>query len=261
MPELPEVETLCSQLQKRIIGKRILETEIYDVKLGRMANPAGLVIQAVRRRGKSIVLLLENKHQVVIHLRMTGRLFWRQEETHEPHTRWRMVLDNASIDLIDPRRFATVRYEVSSEEQGKKDLITGFDQKEFLKKQAKRRVKVKDLLMDQKAIVGIGNIYACEILHSAYISPLRQAGSLTKEEWRRVFVKARSILKKAISKRGTSVSDWRDLYGCRGENQKELKVYGREGECCFTCGTKITRVKQGGRSTFYCRGCQKIDKK
>ena len=111
--------------------------------------------------------------------------------------------------------------------------------------------------MDQKAVLGIGNIYACEILHQTGIHPERIAASVTKKEWKAIFRNAGIILRKAIEKRGSSISDWRDLYGSQGENQNELKAYGRAGQKCFQCGGTIRRIKQGGRSTFYCPGCQK----
>ena len=126
-----------------------------------------------------------------------------------------------------------------------------------MQSQAGRRVHVKILLMDPKAIAGIGNIYACEILHGAGISPTRPAAALSETEWRKIFRQARRVLRKAIAGRGTSISDWRDLYGCAGENQNELKVYGKEGEACSRCGGIIVRIRQGGRSTFYCPQCQK----
>jgi formamidopyrimidine-DNA glycosylase len=112
-------------------------------------------------------------------------------------------------------------------------------------------------MMDPKAIAGIGNIYACEILHSAGISPLRRASTLSMKEWKTIFSHAKRILNKGIEKRGTSISDWRDLYGCQGENQDELKAYGQERMRCSICGGTICRIKQGGRSTFYCPDCQK----
>jgi formamidopyrimidine-DNA glycosylase len=135
--------------------------------------------------------------------------------------------------------------------------MTGFGAKTFLAKQSTRKVSVKVLLMDPKAVAGIGNIYACEILYRAGLSPFRQAATLSESEWKAIFRQARRILKRGIEKRGTSISDWRDLYGCRGENQNELKAYGQEGKTCCTCGGFIARVKQGGRSTFYCPQCQK----
>ncbi len=256
MPELPEVETLCRQLQAMIVGKHIHESVVYDEKLSGLGNVGGCRIETVRRDGKAIALKLDDERYIKIHLRMTGRLLWRPHGEREPHTRWRLSLENGNIDLVDPRRFATVRVEDESTANPEKDLFMRFNEKEFLTRQAVRRISVKILLMDQKAIAGIGNIYACEMLHSAGISPLRQVSTLSLEEWKRVFRHGRRILKSAICRRGTSISDWRDLYGCPGEYQQELKVYGREGKACFTCGACVARIRQGGRSTFYCPECQ-----
>lgn len=256
MPELPEVETLCRQLNERIAGQKILATDVYDDKLASMASVRRRIVIRVRRHGKTIVLMLDDGRRILIHLRMTGRLFWHTAEDKPPHSRWRITFTGGNVDLVDPRRFATIKVESTPEENEYKDLLTGFDEKGFLEKQAKRKVSVKILLMDPKAIDGIGNIYACEILHRSGISPLRQAAELSKEEWRKIFRNARRILKKGIEKRGTSISDWRDLYGCQGENQNELNIYGQEGKTCRACGGVITRIKQGGRSTFYCSHCQ-----
>ncbi|MDM7987517.1 MAG: zinc finger domain-containing protein [Smithella sp.] len=138
-----------------------------------------------------------------------------------------------------------------------KDVLKKFDLKDFIENNGRRRTSVKTLIMDQKAVEGIGNIYACEILHRTGTHPERKVETLTKEEWENIFHQAKAILKVAIKKRGTSISDWRDLYGCRGENQNELMAYGREGNRCLICGGVICRIKQGGRSTFYCPDCQK----
>ena len=257
MPELPEVETLCRQLQALIAGKHILASIVYDDKLSGLGSIGGCKIEAVRREGKSIVLTLDDERYIKIHLRMTGRLLWRTGREREPHTRWRISLENGNIDLVDPRRFATVGIEDELAGSPEKDLFMGFNEKIFLRRQTVRRISVKILLMDQRAIAGIGNIYASEILHSAGISPLRQAATLSLEEWKRVFRHGRRILKSGIRRRGTSISDWRDLYGCPGEYQQELRVYGREGKSCCTCGACVARIRQGGRSTFYCPECQK----
>jgi len=257
MPELPEVETLCRQLHKKIAGEKILATKIYDEKLAGLENVRGRRIEEVRRFGKSIEIVLDDGRSIVIHLRMTGRLLWHQNKAKEKHTRWRMTVVDGKVDLVDPRRFATIKIMTTHEDKDGKDLMTDFNEKEFLKRQALRKVGVKILLMDPKAIAGIGNIYACEILHGAGISPFRQAATLCEEEWKEVFRLGRRILKKGIEKRGTSISDWRDLYGRQGENQKELKAYGQEGKTCRACGGTIERIKQGGRSTFYCPHCQK----
>jgi formamidopyrimidine-DNA glycosylase len=111
--------------------------------------------------------------------------------------------------------------------------------------------------MDQRAVAGIGNIYACEILHRTGIHPERVAATLTKDDWKKVFRQAKVVLTTAIKKRGTSISDWRDLYGRKGENQNVLRAYGQTGKSCSICGGTICRIKQGGRSSFYCPDCQK----
>ncbi len=256
MPELPEVETLCRQLQEKIAGEKIKATTVYDHKFDGLESINGCVIKAVRRSGKTIVLMLNNGRSVVVHLRMTGRLFWQQGKKIESHTRWRMILNDGNVDLVDPRRFATIKIVKDEHQQSTNDLMDHFDLKNFLKGQSKRKVSVKSLLMDPKAIAGIGNIYACEILHRAGVSPIRQTATITESDWKEIFRIARRILKKGIENRGTSISDWRDLYGCQGENQNELKAYGQEGKPCCACGGVIVRVKQGGRSTFYCPQCQ-----
>jgi formamidopyrimidine-DNA glycosylase len=168
-----------------------------------------------------------------------------------------MTFADGNVFLIDPRRFGTIRILKKSEGDPDKDIFKEFDLKAFLKNHGSRRTKVKSLIMDQRAVAGIGNIYACEILHRTGIHPERIAATLTKDDWKKVFRQAKVVLKTAIKKRGTSISDWRDLYGCKGENQHELKAYGREGKSCSICGGTISRIKQNGRSTFFCPDCQK----
>jgi formamidopyrimidine-DNA glycosylase len=257
MPELPEVETLCRQLQACIACKKIRSTTVFDSKLDEIENLRGRIIQEVKRAGKTIVIHLDDDRSIAIHLRMTGRLFWQQGGNRLPHTRWRINLENGNIDLIDPRRFATVKVIKTEAEKSLNDLISGFDEKKFLATEARRKVNIKALLMDSRALAGIGNIYACEILHRTGVSPFKKASALSKARWKAIFSEARVILKSAIEKRGTSISDWRDLYGCPGENQHELQAYGRESEVCRKCGGLITRIRQGSRSTFYCSKCQR----
>jgi formamidopyrimidine-DNA glycosylase len=257
MPELPEVESLCRQLQKKIAGKKISSSEVYDSKLAHVVDIRGRSIAAVRRMGKTIEVILNDGNSVLIHLRMTGRLLWQKESERPKHSRWHIALSGGNLYLVDPRHFATINISPTKDSPTGNDILQGFDQQTFITKHSLRKLKVKNLIMDQKAISGIGNIYACEILHRAGIHPERMAVSIDKKEWKAIFSAAGKILKKAIEKRGSSISDWRDLYGCKGENQFELKAYGREGQKCLQCGGTIIRIKQGGRSTFYCRGCQK----
>lgn len=257
MPELPEVETLCRQLQEQVAGARIRSMSVYDPRLDGIKDLRGRIIREVKRSGKTIHLILDDHRSVAIHLRMTGRLFMHNEKTSLPHGRWRLAFEECNLELVDPRRFATVKIIPTRKTTPHNDLIVHFSEKKFMESQAKRKVNIKRLLMDPAAFAGIGNIYACEILHASGIAPERRADNITNPEWKRILSQARKILKKGIEKRGTSISDWRDLYGRPGENQSELKSYGQEGKRCRRCGGVIVRMKQGGRSTFYCPKCQK----
>ncbi len=257
MPELPEVETLCRQLQIKICGEKVLATEIYDDKLASIKNIKGHEVTAVEREGKRIVIVLDNENAIYIHLRMTGRLLWQKDSVKPKYGRIRLTFPNGNIFLDDPRRFATVEVLKKMDNDPSKDIFKAFDLKSFLGRHACRKTSVKTLIMDKNAVEGIGNIYACEILHRVSINPERPAASLTKADWIKFFKAAKVVLEKSITKRGTSISDWQDLYGRKGENQHELKVYGQEGKCCSQCGGIIRRIKQGGRSTYYCPKCQK----
>jgi formamidopyrimidine-DNA glycosylase len=257
MPELPEVETLCRQLQKKITGGKVSVSEVYDAKLAHVVDLRKRSIMAVRRNGKTVEIILSNGHSALIHLRMTGRLLWQEKPDRPKHSRWHISLSGGELYLVDPRRFATINILPTNDLPLGKDILQDFDKRTFLANHARRKVAVKNLLMDQNAVAGIGNIYACEVLHRAGIHPERIAADVAKKEWLAIFRNAGRVLRKAIEKRGTSISDWRDLYGRPGENQNELQAYGREGQRCFKCGSTISRIKQGGRSTFYCPGCQK----
>jgi formamidopyrimidine-DNA glycosylase len=257
MPELPEVETLCRQLNKKISGKKILSTEVFDDKLRNIRDIKGRKVAAVERMGKMIAISLDHEKVIFIHLRMTGRLLWQKISEKPKHSRWKMSFTDGNVFLVDPRRFATIRVSKEKKNDNGKEIFRNFDLKSFISAHGNRKTKVKSLIMDQSAVNGIGNIYACEILYKARIHPERTAAAVKEAEWRKIFDKAKEVLKKAIERRGTSISDWRDLYGCKGENQYELKVYGQEGKWCSICGGTICRIKQGGRSTFYCPDCQK----
>ncbi len=257
MPELPEVETLCRQLHKKISGEIILATQIYDEKLDKVISINGRTVTAVKREGKRIVITLDSGYAVYIHLRMTGRLLWQRDLVKPKHGRLRLAFETGNVFLVDPRRFATVDVLKKKDADVTKDIFKAFDLKLFLDTHACRKTNVKTLIMDKNAVEGIGNIYASEILHRVRMSPTRPAARVTRTEWRKIFRQARIVLEKSIKNRGTSISDWRDLYGRKGENQHELKVYGQEGKRCSMCSGAIYRIKQGGRSTYYCPQCQK----
>jgi formamidopyrimidine-DNA glycosylase len=188
---------------------------------------------------------------------MTGRLLWQKDSVVPKHGRLRLTFAEGNVFLVDPRRFATVDVLMKKVSDPTKDIFKDFDLKFFLDTQARRKASVKTLIMDKNAVEGIGNIYACEILHRIGIDPQCPAAKLTRADWDKFFKEAKVVLEKSITKRGTSISDWRDLYGKKGENQHELKAYGQEGKVCSKCGGIIRRIKQGGRSTFYCPQCQK----
>jgi formamidopyrimidine-DNA glycosylase len=258
MPELPEVETLCRQLNGILPGKKIRKTEILDLRLGKVEGLTGKRVKSVSRRGKFIEIELEGSLKVALHLRMSGRLLWHTGPSSiPPHSRWVLSFAGGRLICIDPRRFAT--FCVNPQESSPipvENPLEGFPAGRLRKAARTRRLPVKSFLMDQRVIAGIGNIYACEILHEAAVDPRRPASSLTLAEWRRVAKEAARILLRAVSCRGTTLSDWRDLFGCGGTNQEHLRVYARKGESCLRCGGIIEREVLQGRGTWFCPSCQ-----
>lgn len=259
MPELPEVETLKRQLATVIEGERIERCEIFDAKLGEIPDLAGRRVLSVGRRGKYLVFALEGGTFLTLHLRMTGRLLWRAVSApHLPHTRFTLSFAAGRLDGIDPRRFATlVLGDAPPGATSALDPLAKYPPDALAQRAQGRRLSVKSFLLDQRVLAGIGNIYACEILHAAGIDPRRPAEDLSYEEWRRVAAKARVILRRAIAARGTTMSDWRDLCGEPGAYQHTRRIYGREGEACKRCGATVVRQPLQGRGTYFCPACQK----
>ena len=285
MPELPEVETLCRQLNGILPGEEILAVEVLDPRLGK-SEGEGLVgrkIVRVYRRGKDIRIEMGKRGRdatlskpekdrakirqkppddcltAALHLRMTGRLLWQTDGSPvPPYARLVLSFTAGRLVLIDPRRFATFRTRPSETAPALvENPLEGLPPQRLKKTAEKRRIPVKSFLMDQRFIAGIGNIYACEILHHAGIDPRRQTGSLTAAEWRKVQKGTAAVLPRAVECRGTTVSDWKDLFGMSGENQNHLEVYSREGKPCRRCGVMIERAKIGGRGTWFCPVCQR----
>lgn len=258
MPELPEVETLRRQLCEIVLGEEIVDFGIHDARIGVMRGLHGRTISSVLRHGKALVMKLDDNTELLLQLRMTGRLLWQENHHVIPHTRFVISFPHGTLSCIDPRRFATFVFHKNRSPQA----IIGDPLKTrwasaFYGISCARRTPVKALLMDQRVIAGIGNIYACEILHAAAINPMRPACNVRLEEIELIEKAGRDILKKAIECRGTSVSDWRDLFGLCGEYQDELKVYKREGLSCMRCGGTICRIRMNGRGTYFCPHCQK----
>ena len=257
MPELPEVETLCRQLHQVIAGAPIAEIRVIDPKLGTIQGLEGKKVRGIRRLGKALAIELEGNLLLAIHLRMTGRLLWHKGKGRQPHARLVVCFPHGRIFLIDPRRFATVTISrIEDCNTSGIDPLQGFDQPHLWEIAQRSALPIKSFLMDQRRIAGIGNIYACEILHQARQYPWRKTDSLSRDEWTQLGAATKDILTRAIACRGTSVSDWRDLFGKTGEHQNYLSVYGREDMACHRCGEKIQRRKLNGRGTYFCPRCQ-----
>lgn len=261
MPELPEVETLCRQLNAFLPGEEILRIEVFDSRLGKIGGLVGRRVEAVTRRGKYIQIQMNGGMTVALHLRMSGRLLYLAADglpSLFPYIRLAITFSSGTLLLIDPRRFATFAVQPEGIAPAlPDDPMEGLPARRLLEIARTRRLPVKSFLMDQRLIAGIGNIYACEILFAAGIDPRRPACSLATAEWRKVAKAAAAILGRAVACRGTTVSDWRDLFGCSGTNQDHLEVYSRQGEPCRRCGGSIERIVQSGRGTWLCPICQK----
>jgi formamidopyrimidine-DNA glycosylase len=259
MPELPEVETLCRQLKQEILGGVIQDLIVLDTKIGPVENMAGRPVRSVNRQGKFLLIRLDQDQTLHIHLRMSGRLLWQRHPEELPaHSRFMICFPQGRLACIDPRRFATLSLQDGKDRAAHiPDPLKAFNASILWKIAQGRQAPVKSFLLNQAIIAGIGNIYACEMLHEAAISPRCKAGSLSPAAWRKVARAGRNILLKATACRGTSISDWRDLYGEKGEYQNHLAVYGRKGLPCPRCGDEVKRTVVSGRGTYFCESCQK----
>ncbi|MFH1079551.1 MAG: bifunctional DNA-formamidopyrimidine glycosylase/DNA-(apurinic or apyrimidinic site) lyase [Pseudomonadota bacterium] len=258
MPELPEVETLCRQLKETIVGTVVQDMVILDARLGHVKNVAGLCVRSVERQGKFLLIHLDEARTLHLHLRMSGRLLWSGNTDGSPaHSRFIMRFPHGRLICIDPRRFATLALDDPKDRTASiPDPLMEFSASKLRKAAQGRQAPVKSFLLNQAVVAGIGNIYACEMLHKAAVNPWLRAGSLSPAQWRKIVRAGRTILCCATECRGTSVSDWYDLYGEQGRYQLHLTVYGREGLPCMRCGERILRTAIGGRGTYYCAACQ-----
>jgi formamidopyrimidine-DNA glycosylase len=259
MPELPEVESLRRQLSEVIVNEEILGMKIIDRRLGAIDGLVGRRIKAVDREGKTLVMLFDSGRSLLLHLRMTGRMLWQSaSQALPPPTRLVISFPGGELLLIDPRRFATLAVtEGELREAFVRDPLRDLRVKELIEIARRRKLPVKSFLMDQRLIAGIGNIYACEILHAVSINPSRPSCEVALTEWKKIEKAAKKILETAIACRGTTVSDWRDLFGEKGSYRDKLRVYGREGLPCLRRRGTIARIRIGGRGTFFCPCCQK----
>ena len=274
MPELPEVETIVADLRPHLVGRTITRCELSFPTIVRHPEPevfidsvVGMRIESVGRRGKYILVGLGGNLLLVVHLGMTGQLRIVEAVTPvEKHTHATFYLDDGrQLRYRDPRRFGrlllgTEQELVASKKMprlGPEPIDPDFAAEELYRRLRKRRAPLKAVLLDQSAIAGVGNIYADESLHRARLRPSRVASSVSKQSARRLHESLRESLQAAIANRGSSVDTYRDAWGEMGGQQEKLLVYGRAGEPCFTCGRLLSAIRIAGRTTVFCRHCQR----
>jgi len=271
MPELPEVETIRGQLAPLIEGRRLRRVEILDPRWSRPLAPGELAaalegrrVLRLARRGKYLVWALEGEVYLAQHLRMTGALLWNPGD--EPaHTRVRIELEPpARVIITDPRRFGTG--ELLLGEQALEEFFAArlglepFDERftvEHVRALARgRRAPIKALLLDQRRVAGVGNIYADEALFRAGVHPRRPAGRLTAAQCEALRAGLIEALGAGIGARGASIDDFRHIDGVRGSFQDEFLIHRREGERCVRCGREVSKLVVAGRGTYVCESCQ-----
>lgn len=274
MPELPEVETIVRSLQPRLTGLNFVEALVTLPKVIRTPGAddfkekiSGKKIITISRRGKYLLFHLNEKLNLLVHLRMTGSLVYcSPEEAVAKHTHLIFSLSNGyQLRYTDMRqfgRFSLLPNQALHELAGYKDLgpepLEANFTAAYLKKELqRRRGRLKPLLLDQTFIAGLGNIYTDEALHRAKINPERQVSTLTPEEATALHQAIGEVLREGIANRGTTVRDFIDGNGQPGGFQMFLRAYGKEGRPCHYCGANIVRKKIGGRSSYFCPACQK----
>ena len=271
MPELPEVETIRRALAPRVEGRRIARLRIHDARWCQPLAPdelaaaiAGRRIVALRRRGKYFHFELSHDVHLLWHLRMTGTLLY-DPDPRPPVVRVDVDLDDGHrLAFVDPRRFGTGELALGSEaldaffaaRLGLEPLDDGFTADRMLALARASRAPVKAMLLDQKRIAGVGNIYADEALFRARVHPLRPAERLTRAQCEALRDAVVESLRAGIEAKGATIDDFRDPDGVSGSFQDRFLVHLREGEPCPRCGQAVRKLRAAGRGTYVCEGCQ-----
>ncbi len=274
MPELPEVQTIVSYLDSVLKGKTIKDIRLYrekNILTGAkefLESLPGESFLSVSRRAKYLIFHLTNSKVIVSHLRMEGKYFL-DEKTEEPKKHDLLIYDfsdGTSLRYNDVRKFGTIELWNEDNYLSSKSLSSlgeepfSFDKDDFFKKlQLRKKKHIKEALLDQTLIVGIGNIYASEILFSSKVNPRTTCSEISKEQSDLILEETKRILKEAIKQGGSTIKSYHPREGVSGNMQNELQVYGKENQECPVCSTPIRRIFMGGRSTFYCPHCQKRD--
>ena len=282
MPELPEVETVRRQLEPLLLGKRLVEVTIDDARLTRPEPPeaiAGLLrgreVRTVGRRGKYLLFQLDEELSWLVHLRMTGSFAVGeadrgsgnqapQGDGADLHRRATVVLDDGRvISYRDVRRFGTWALLENDDREaylearlGPEPLDESFDGAWLGERLAGSQASIKSALLDQRAVAGVGNIYADEALWRARIHPTSHGGALDSDTVDTLVEAVRAVLERGIERQGATLRDYSAPNGAAGRMQDEFAVYGREGEPCSRCGAPIAKLQLAGRGTWFCPDCQ-----
>ncbi len=275
MPELPEVETVRRDLEQRIIGRRITSCKISPdaPRLVQLITPrefcrqlSGRAVAGIRRRGKYLIIDLDDGRAWVLHRRMSGNVLYRvPADPPDDYTRAVFTLDDGhELRWTDLRKFGTMWLVEDAtmvmETLGPEPLEAEFTPAVLRARAGKRSAPIKSVILDQTVLAGMGNLYTDEALHYAKIHPLRPANKLKADDWQRLHAGITKALRMGIAARGSSLGstlrDHINVDGAPGENQHTVRAYGREAQPCLDCGTAMHRIKVGGRSSTFCPRCQ-----
>jgi formamidopyrimidine-DNA glycosylase len=266
MPELPEVETIKRELEKEILGNKIVDVLINNPRVIKdikkedfIKNLINVTLKNIIRKGKLLIFELSSGQSLAIHLKMSGQLVYPGNASQ---SRVSFKFSNGRwLDFNDRRLFGEVRL---IDDWRSLKFVKGlgpepFDisEAQFKDMLTKKKTKIKPLLMDQSFIAGIGNLYAAEVLFRSSINPLRPASSLSAQEKEKLFKEIKDTLTEAIKHKGSSIDQYVQANGQPGGYARYHKVYDRQGKPCLSCKTLIKRVSLGGRGTYFCPKCQK----
>jgi formamidopyrimidine-DNA glycosylase len=270
MPELPEVETIRRDLEKEIVGHKIVDLW-YDVP--KMLQPSAQVVERIKGRhfvsagriGKLLLLGIENDGTIGIHLKLSGRLFIRKQS--DPEDRFTHVTfkfeDGRELRFSEVRKFGYVKLienvddlKKITDEYGPEPFTKDYTVDVVKNLLAKSSRATKTLILDQKKIAGVGNIYADEALWYAKINPETSGNKVPDNQVEELYMGIIKALEQGIEDRGTSLDDYLDIYGSQGKHAAHLNVFRQEGQPCSRCGTEIRKIRVGGRGTHFCPSCQ-----
>ncbi len=274
MPELPEVQTVVNYLNKKISGQKIININVFAEKMIKNVSVIdfknhlkGSTIEKVERLGKYLIFSLNSGYTMVSHLRMEGKYLIKSldKTIGDKHIHLIFELENMNLYYHDTRKFGTFTLYKNTELSSSLELVkiaidplnNLFDAKYLYTKISKSKKAIKTILLDQSIVSGIGNIYACEILFSAKVSPFKLGGEITINECKLIVIESKRILNLAIENKGTTVSTFSFDDNHLGMFQNYLNVYNKKDQPCNKCNTIITKTPINKRGTYYCHNCQK----